>query len=287
MNRWTNAMPYHFNNIDLYLNKTKKWYKEFTKEWQLMKDDYEKNKDTGKYENNMTSAYFPHETATPMEYGIIAIDLKNKKIYNSQDYCSIGELDLYKLYSQGYTASNKVLDKELLKQYYDNGFLKELAYYDATENQNKKIDISQVSFNDLVVALDEIKNNKMVFSDNNNGVLPRASFSHPLLKDIDKNGCDIYSVMLPISSEWKVVSYMSRSTGVLKVRQEMEKDGFSFTQEDNNSWKEYLSYAWYDQDEKDLKDDKEYQEFKTLYKEVFKEDFVIIREPINESKNKM
>lgn len=275
MNRWTNVMPYHFTNIDLYLGNTDRWYKEFAQEWQGMKEDYEKNKDTGNYEHNMTSSYFPHDTASPREYGLIAVDLKNKKIYSSQDYCAIGVINLYKLYSEYDENNNRLLDKELLKSYYDNGFLKEFSYYDTESKKNKSADISALSFDELVAVFEEIKEQSRRWEAENE---EKSYFSHPSLKNVNKTDCDLYSVSLPINSDWEVVTYISRSLGVLKIRQEMENDGFIFTQEDNNAWKEYLSWAWYDEEESELENDVVYQEFKSLYKEILKEDFVIMKE---------
>lgn len=53
MDRWTNVIPHFLNHANLYIGKWDQWFADFSKTWEEMKLDYEKNKDTGKYKLNM------------------------------------------------------------------------------------------------------------------------------------------------------------------------------------------------------------------------------------------
>lgn len=84
----------------------------------------------------------------------------------------------------------------------------------------------------------------------------------------------LYSSSFLINSDWQFFVHKDRSVGVLKVKKEMEKDGFVFSEEDNKQWELYLSYQWSYLSEEELNEDETYQEFKKLYQEIFKEEFI-------------
>jgi hypothetical protein len=263
MSRWTNVMPSHFKNINLYLGNTTKWFEEFAEEWLQMKADYEKHKDTGNFELNMTPVYFPNNTLSPDEYGIIAVDFKNKKIYSSQDYCNIGSLAFYHMWNnRGYNEENE----KLLRQYHQHGLIKEISYYVSEKNSFETIDISSLTVDDIIQLLNEASSHKV------------SKFSHPLFEKFSKEDLDMYYTSFLINSDWKFTTYNDRSLGVLKVKKELDQDGFTFTAEDNQAWKEYVSYRWDHFDDDDLKDNAEYEEFKQLYLELFKEPYIITKE---------
>lgn len=270
MDRWTNVMPYHFSQINLYQGNLEQWYDEFTQSWQNMKNDYERNKDTGNYEENMTPVYFPHTLNVPSEYGLIAVDMVNKKIYSSQDYCTIGALNIHRYY-------NDHDEQEKLREFFENGYIKELHYYIPDINNpnaqyiEQSTDISSLSWKDLALFLDEAKKSeKQKFISEGFAI----KFTHPLLSHISSESFSIYNASLPINSGWEFIVYHDRSLGLLKIKKEMEKDGFIFTTEDNYGWQEYLSYSWYNEDINDLKNDAKFLEFSQLYKELFNEQFI-------------
>lgn len=260
MSRWTNIMPHFFKDINLYLGNTEQWYKDFSEQWLNMKEDYENNKDTGNFQHNMTPVYFPNDYLSPDEYGIIAVDFKNKKIYSSQDYCNIGTLAFHHIYSR-YDEENEENIK-LLQQYFDNGFLKSMQYYDFENKTIKVIDISHFSFEDIVQVLQETVDNML------------THYSHKDLQTIKKRDGCYYDMNFLINSDWNFVIYYDRCIGVLKVKKEMDKDGFIFSEQDNEQWKQYVSNHWSYYSEEELQEDENYQEFKKLYQEVFNEAFV-------------
>lgn len=263
MSRWTNVMPAYFKDVNLYLGNTAQWYDSFTGEWEKMKADYEKNKDTGNFEHNMTPVYFPVNTLSPDEYGIIAVDFKNKKIYSSQDYCNMGSLAFYHMWNNnGYNEENE----ELISQYYQHGLIKEVRYYVPATKSFDTIDISHLSVDDIIQLLNEASDRQV------------SKFSHPLFQNFSKEELDMYSSSFVINSDWKFTTYNDRSLGILKVKKELDQDGFIFTEQDNQAWKEYVSYRWSHYDESELENNTEYEEFKQLYLELFKEPYVIKQE---------
>lgn len=90
MNRWTNILPGTLTDPRLYskdAEETAAWLREFMHSYELMKADYEKHSADGQYELNMTEAYFPWDSAVPLEYGMVFIDLLDRRIASMQDYC--------------------------------------------------------------------------------------------------------------------------------------------------------------------------------------------------------
>ena len=260
MDRWTNIMPYFFKQADLYLGNFDKWFEEFSEEWLKMKADYEKHKDTGKYELNMTSVYFPCDTQSPSEYGIIVVDFPNKKIYSSQDYCNIGSLAFYNIWSRW---ENNSENEELLRQYFKHNMISKISYYDREDRTRKIVDISSLKIEDVFQLLNEMSNSKI------------QSFSNPLFQSLNKEDLDIYSCSFLIDSDWQFSTYHDRSVGILKVKKELDQNGFIFSEQDNQAWKDYVSRCWEDCSEEEFAENENYQEFIKLFQEVFDEPFLL------------
>ena len=90
MLRWTNVLPYYLTNLRFY-QEDPDFIADFLKSWLDMSADYERNKDTGKFENDMTECYVKHNHGlVPDEYGLIVIDYVNHVILTSQYYTRIG-----------------------------------------------------------------------------------------------------------------------------------------------------------------------------------------------------
>jgi hypothetical protein len=264
MDRWTNIMPYFFKQINLYLGNFDTWYSEFSEQWLEMKADYEKNKDTGKFELNMTSVYFPCNTQSPSEYGIIVVDFPNKHIYSSQDYCNIGSLAFYNIWNRWEDNSE---NEELLRQYFNHNMISKMSYYDRTTHEPKILDISTLNVDDVFQLLNEMSDQKI------------EKYSHPLFQSFEKEELDVYSCRFLIDSDWQFTVYNDRSIGILKVKQELDQNGFVFSLEDNKAWKDYLSWRWEDyQPNEDEAEDQDYKEFIILFEEVFNEPFSLSKD---------
>lgn len=263
MSRWTNIIPHFFKYPNLYIGNNKEWFADFAKEWLKMKEDYEKNKDTGKFALNMTPVYFPHSTKSPDEYGIIAVDFQKKKNYSSQDYSGVENLQLYNFWSQFEDEEEKTAR---LQKFVETGLIKEISLYDTEKDVSTVVNLSNFTLVNIITMLEEIGDRRV------------KKFSNPLLKSFNKENIDNYFSHFIINSEWKFIIYHDRSLGVLKIKKELDKDGFTFSEQDNESWKEYLAYGWSDYNAKDEEnggETPEYSEFKTLYQEVFNEEFIL------------
>jgi hypothetical protein len=80
-------------NLGLY-NEDPAFIADFLKTWLEMSDDYERNKDTGHFVNDMTECYVRYNHGlVPDEYGLVVIDYINHIILTSQYYTSIGILN--------------------------------------------------------------------------------------------------------------------------------------------------------------------------------------------------
>lgn len=108
MCRWTNAIPWFMKNIRL-LNKDPAHIREYLKDWQDMRADYEKHKDEwealkqkygdkvwdhdGPFEFPMTDAYAPYPFLAPLEYGLVVFDMQKNHILDYQGYTSPDAID--------------------------------------------------------------------------------------------------------------------------------------------------------------------------------------------------
>ncbi len=145
MSRWTNIMPYFINNARLFL-KQQKHIDDFLYQYNLMKKDWENNKDTGNFDFNMTDVYFPSSGLAPEGYGLVVIDMVNDVILSSQGYCSFERVHLFEiknlierfLYNNTDKTTDEAIDYflnrkedpeeganvlQVIKELYDNNFI--------------------------------------------------------------------------------------------------------------------------------------------------------------------
>lgn len=121
MCRWTNALPSFFNNKKL-LFQDDFYIKEYIKVYEGMEKDYERNKESGNFEFDMTDMYVPYGGVfAPVEYGIVYVDFDDKEIYSCQGYTKIFGIHLSSI------KQAQRHDKEHFAEYEDlfkNEFLK-------------------------------------------------------------------------------------------------------------------------------------------------------------------
>jgi hypothetical protein len=67
---------------------------EYLEQWIDMKLDYEKNVETGNFEHNMTSCYFPSAGLAPCGYGLTVVDHVNNVILDMQGYTSFDSMNV-------------------------------------------------------------------------------------------------------------------------------------------------------------------------------------------------
>ena len=91
MDRWTNSMPWGICNLKM-LQSDEAHITEYLKPWLDMQDDWERNKESGVFENNMTSCYFPSMGLVPCGYGLVVVDHINKVILDMQGYSGLDNI---------------------------------------------------------------------------------------------------------------------------------------------------------------------------------------------------
>jgi len=91
MSRWTNSMPWGITNLKL-LQHNMTHVDAYLEQWLGMKEDYEKNKDSGEFEFDMTDCYFPSAGLAPDGYGLVVVDMVNNVILDMQGYTSFDSI---------------------------------------------------------------------------------------------------------------------------------------------------------------------------------------------------
>lgn len=247
MDRWTNIVPYYFSNINLYNGNFSHWLKDFTKQWLVMKEDYETNKAKGNFTENMTPVYFPFDTTSPSEYGLIVVDAQKKKIYSAQDYTSVGKFGIHHLQDEE--------SFENFQKLVDAGFIKSISYVEVknpheVEQKEALISEPQIFASDIHAI---INSGFSFFEEQYPESVEFQQTLHEPLKSIKR--FNLFNCFIQISSDWEVFSVPvnnSRATSCLILLSELIKDDWSFTDEDYVAWQNYLlSYLDYD-DDKDL-----------------------------------
>lgn len=113
-----------------------------------LQQDYQENKETGKYVN-MQASYYGAIGAEfePVEYGLIYIDTLNKKILYLQDYSNLQTINNnFILYNNG---SVRFTDLEIDQSFKDNLFSK-VMFYAENEVISFEIDESISTYIDLI-----------------------------------------------------------------------------------------------------------------------------------------
>jgi len=103
MGRWTNPIPYFVNSLKL-INDNMEHVNDYFKHDEEMVEDWEENKNTKNFKFPMTPCYGPHNgQLAPVEYGMVVVDMVNKKILSMQGYSALGEF---------FTCGGKLPDDE-------------------------------------------------------------------------------------------------------------------------------------------------------------------------------
>ena len=248
MLRWTNIMPYFFRQFNLFSNDVKlekNWIKNFMKEHDKMKKDYEKNKDTSNFEFDMTDTYFPYDTLAPYSYGLIVVDFLRKKLYTNQNYCSLEYLYPYNL---KFDISNTSELKNLKLAYK----LKALDTISIDINNNHiSYKCQDLSFNEFLEFLSEINDRQPVFSNN--------KFAE--LNQLDKDERENLKFLSKISfnSPWIINEGGTTLNDFLKLKESLIQDEFVFTEDDNTQWITHLALDLNSLEEGDPKDIKKFK----------------------------
>lgn len=238
MDRWTNIIPYYFSHVSLYDGNFATWFKEFSQKWLLMRDDYEQNKATGKFRENMTSVYFPFDVTAPSEYGLIVVDAQKKKIYSAQNYSKVAEISIYTLKGEEDGEKN-------LQALADAGYLKSVSYM--VKNTNGKYEKKLVVLDNVQDLVEDIKainasDFNWINEDDPESMVFQKTLRSPLKEVSDFS---IFNTFVPIESDWEIFTvptgmFDSRVKSNIVLLEELLKDNWSFSPEDYTAWHEYL-----------------------------------------------
>lgn len=231
MFRWTNSFPWFVNHMGL-VNKDPKHLKAYMRAYVEMKIDYLKNKDKPdvegeeKFENFMTSAYFPEaDWIAPAGYGLLVIDYMKDKILSCQGYSHVGNVDMGKLRmalddseENRFIRSGMIQDDEIesYKTMLEEGRIAEHVMWDLKEegfvshNRTKEEILGFTSIN---------------FYEDKSEEARELKWSHFKL---DLN-------------PWEVFNYDESVEGYAEFKEKMVELGFEFTEEDEKLWNEYVS----------------------------------------------
>jgi len=202
MQRWTNSLPWFALNDRLY-EGGEDYLNDYLEQWLLMKSDYEKNKDSGKFEHNMTDAYFPSSGLCPDGYGLVVVDYDTRTILSMQDYCSFNDIN----------TAGILLDKDNKSEDSRYSIFKRLVekgYINSAYTREGEIDISSMSFTDI---------------------------EEKYLGEITD------SYYFTIINDWDVIYFDDDADGVRAFKDKVEELGFELSDTEENYWQESIKDA--------------------------------------------
>ena len=87
MCRSTGVLSWAIRNMKL-VNKDPEHITAVLKTWEEMRNDYERNKESGNFEIEMTGCYAPYPYLAPIGYGLVVVDMVHNEILDNQGYTS-------------------------------------------------------------------------------------------------------------------------------------------------------------------------------------------------------
>lgn len=180
-----------------------------------MKEDYH----TGKpYKMPMTSVYGWCDGTYPIDYGLIVIDFKHKKIHSMQGYDTPG----YHYVSM--LSNNVLLDKDT-EENFDYLLQNNLLYIIEKYNDNNIKDINQYFGKNFSLQKLRSKLDKGLFKN----IFNQKNVLHKLV---------IYPKAF---NDFECIMYPETPQGSISLLENLIQDDFSFMQEEFNVWKEKIN----------------------------------------------
>ena len=99
MTRWTNSMPWGICNAKMF-DADKDHMNKYLFNWVDMKRDYEEHKDSGNFEHDMTSCYFPSAGLAPCGYGLTVVDHVTQTLFDMQGYTAFDYMHPFSINSE-------------------------------------------------------------------------------------------------------------------------------------------------------------------------------------------
>ena len=216
MSRWTNALPWFVNNMK-FVTKDPLHIKDYMARWNEMRADWEKNKDTGKFEFPMTTSYAPHTDLAPDGYGLVVLDMMKNEILTCQGYCKFGVIHTVSIaLDSNQSTIRDSLDREedrehvIAKKFFDDGRATVQKFVKAPLQKRGRLIDTDIGYDKLMEMVKE------------HG---EEYYKHPDIK-LD-------------FSPFKIKEYRE-DTGWLKMRTDIEKLGFKITDEEDKMWNEWI-----------------------------------------------
>lgn len=110
MCRWTNVVPWTFDNLD-FTNKDEAHISQFLTAWDEMVADY-KRKDFEK--SPMSEVYVPYGGLYPTEYGLIVADFTTNTLLDMNDYHAIGKTSTIHIRNEIQGVLRYQMDRDIL-----------------------------------------------------------------------------------------------------------------------------------------------------------------------------
>lgn len=245
MNRWTNILPDAITNYWL-TQKHPEHINHIMRSWRQMRTDYNKNKSTGKFENNMTGVYFPSQGLVPVGYGLVVVDMVNSVILSNQGYTSIGRIysdyymfkDIIEMYGnvdkaveelQRQVKRNKPnYDESKILTFatlHEHGRIREYLKWDRVHNKPETIDISNMPLKDIFTAC------------------------------LDRDGMFSDGMGFPIDlSPFTVEKFDASKSSYMEMKARVLDLGFKLTVKEEAAWDRFLLEELYEDEEEDEDD---------------------------------
>lgn len=122
MGRWTNSLPGFFQDVK-FVKKDQSHLDEYLRDWFEMKDDWDKNHKSGRFEFPMTPCYGNWRHIAPTGYGLVVIDYKTETILSMQGYSSLNTFHSSRILMNNNESREEIA--EAIKHFVENGH----AYY--------------------------------------------------------------------------------------------------------------------------------------------------------------
>lgn len=197
-----------------------------------MKEDFESGEP---YKYEMSPVYGGFTLLAPVDYGLVVIDIKNKKIHSIQDFDNPGFINIFKL------SESMIFEQKTLDSY---NFLVENNKLLIYNNEELLGDCIQVFGKDASIStVQKIINDTYSSSD------IKLKFKHDEL---------FYLRIMPDSlKDFEFISYDDSEKELLKYATNLVSDGFEFSDEEINTWLEYSEryFEFLDIEGEDLSDD--------------------------------
>lgn len=242
MARRTGAYNYMFFSKEFNNGEIDKAVTEHIDIFMEMKEDFESGEP---YKYEMSPVYGGFTLLAPVDYGLVVIDIKNKKIHSMQDFDNPGFINMFKL-SESMTFEQKILDSY--------NFLIENNKLLIYNNEQLLGDCIQVFGEDASLStVQKIINDAYSSSD------VKSKFKHEEL---------FYLRIMPESlKDFEFISYDDSEKELFKYATNLVSDGFEFSDEEINTWLEYSEryFEFLDIEGEDLSDD----EYESKLEEAF------------------